>query len=97
MPPEHRSPKLDHPTPEYDDLPDGDERRAAPRYRPDPLVAVLFAHPDADTPTAGLIADVSNGGVRIVAPPTARPHLHWGDPLSSSPTATRPASRASRA
>lgn len=59
-----------------------DERRAAPRYSPDPLIPVLFAHPDASTPTAGLIADVSNGGVRIVAPPTARPHIHWGDPLT---------------
>jgi hypothetical protein len=57
-------------------------RRTAPRYSPDPLVPVLFAHPDAETPTAGLIADVSNGGVRIVAPPTARPHLHWADPLT---------------
>ncbi|MEQ1500818.1 MAG: PilZ domain-containing protein [Myxococcota bacterium] len=62
--------------------PDLSERRTAPRYSPDPLVPVLFAHPEAETPTAGLIADVSNGGARIVAPPTARPHLHWGDPLT---------------
>lgn len=58
------------------------ERRTAPRYCPDPLVAVLFAHPQAETPTAGLVADISNGGARIVAPPTARPHLHWSDPLT---------------
>ena len=58
-----------------------DERRAAPRYSPDPLVPVLFAHPLAETPTAGLLADVSKGGVRVVAPPTAQPFLHWGDPL----------------
>jgi hypothetical protein len=43
---------------------------------------VLFAHPTAETPTAGLIVDVSNGGARIVAPPTARPMLHWADPLT---------------
>src|SRR4249920_3762463 len=66
-----------------DDNPAGgpDERRAAPRYSPDPLVPVLFAHPLAETPTAGLLADVSQGGVRVVAPPTAQPFLHWGDPL----------------
>jgi hypothetical protein len=57
------------------------ERRAAVRYSPDPLVPVLFAHRDAETPTAGLIADVSVGGCRIIAPPTARPMLHWGDPF----------------
>ncbi len=57
------------------------ERRGAVRYSPDPLVPVFFAHPLATTPTAGLIADVSDTGVRIVAPPTARPMLHWGDPL----------------
>ena len=58
-----------------------EERREFPRYSPDPLVPVLFAHPTAETPTAGLIADVSAGGVRIVAPPTARPFLHWADTL----------------
>lgn len=61
---------------------DASERRAAPRYHPDPLVPVFFAHPDAETPTAGLIVDVSNGGARIVAAPTARPMLHWSDPLA---------------
>jgi len=61
--------------------PDTDERRGAVRYSPDPLVPVFFAHPLATTPTAGLIADVSDSGVRIIAPPTARPMLHWGDPL----------------
>jgi len=60
---------------------EADDRRAAPRYSPDPLVPVLFAHPLAETPTAGLLADVSEGGMRIVAPPTAQPFLHWGDPL----------------
>lgn len=59
-----------------------DDRRDFPRYSPDPLVPVLFAHPDAETPTAGHIADVSRGGVRIVAPPMARPFLHWPDPLT---------------
>ncbi|MCA9489788.1 MAG: PilZ domain-containing protein [Myxococcales bacterium] len=58
-----------------------DERRAYPRFIPDPAVPVLFAHPHVETPTAGLIQDVSEGGVRIVAPPTARPGLHWADPL----------------
>ena len=57
------------------------ERRTNVRYNPDPLVPVLFAHPTAANPTAGLIADISEGGVRIIAPPTARPMLHWGDPL----------------
>lgn len=60
----------------------GPDRRGAPRYNPDPYVPVLFAHPTAETPTAGLIVDVSNGGARIVAPPTARPMLHWADPLT---------------
>ena len=55
------------------------ERRADVRYSPDPLVPVFFAHPTASVPTAGLIADISGSGVRIVAPPTARPALHWGD------------------
>jgi hypothetical protein len=58
-----------------------DERRAFPRYSPDPLVPVLFGHPATETPTAGLIQDVSLSGVRLVAPPTARPHLHWADPI----------------
>jgi hypothetical protein len=58
-----------------------DERRAAPRYEPEPLVPVLFGHRDADTPAAGLIADVSLGGCRLIAAPNARPMLHWGDPF----------------
>ncbi|MBX2799367.1 MAG: PilZ domain-containing protein [Myxococcales bacterium] len=57
------------------------ERRSAVRYSPDPLVPVFFAHPSAGVPTAGHIADISDSGVRIVAPPTARPMLHWGDAL----------------
>lgn len=64
------------------DDPSGPDRRGAVRYNPDPYVPVLFAHPTAETPTAGLIVDVSNGGARIVAPPTARPMLHWADPLT---------------
>ena len=60
---------------------DLEERRATVRYSPDPLVPVFFAHPLANVPTAGLIVDVSEGGCRIMAPPTARPLLHWGDPL----------------
>lgn len=58
-----------------------DERRGYPRYSPDPMVPVLFGHPSSEMPTAGLIQDVSLSGVRIVAPPTARPYLHWADPL----------------
>lgn len=58
-----------------------EERRTTVRYSPDPLVPVFFAHPQANVPTAGLLVDVSEGGCRIVAPPTARPKLHWGDPL----------------
>jgi hypothetical protein len=57
------------------------ERRASVRYSPDPLVPVFFGHRDAPNPTAGLIADVSLGGCRIIAPPNARPMLHWGDPF----------------
>jgi hypothetical protein len=63
-------------------LASGPDRRSATRYNPDPYVPVLFAHPSAETPTAGLVVDVSNGGARIVAPPTARPMLHWADPLT---------------
>lgn len=55
------------------------ERRAEVRYSPDPLVPVFFAHPSANVPTAGLISDISGSGLRIIAPPTARPALHWGD------------------
>ncbi len=55
------------------------DRRAAERYSPDPLVPVFFAHPTAAVPTAGLVCDISDTGARIVAPPTARPSLHWGD------------------
>ncbi len=58
-----------------------DERRAAPRYEPEPLVPVLFGHRDAETPAAGLIADVSLGGCRLIAAPNSRPMLHWGDPF----------------
>ncbi|MEN0064153.1 MAG: PilZ domain-containing protein [Myxococcota bacterium] len=60
---------------------EADERRTAVRFSPDPLVPVLFAHPLANVPTAGLLVNVSEGGCRIMAPPTARPKLHWGDPL----------------
>lgn len=55
------------------------ERRAEVRYEPDPLVPIFFAHPSANVPTAGLIADISGSGLRLIAPPTARPALHWGD------------------
>ncbi len=58
-----------------------DERRAQVRYVPDPWVPVLFAHPSVQTPSAGHIVDVSAGGARIVAPPMARPGLHWSDSL----------------
>jgi len=58
-----------------------DDRRAAPRYEPDPLVPILFGHRGIDTPAAGLIVDVSLGGCRIIAAPNSRPHLHWGDPF----------------
>ena len=58
-----------------------EERRAAPRYAPAPQVPILFAHRDAEVPSAGLIADISLGGCKIVAPPNARPQLHWGDPF----------------
>lgn len=57
------------------------ERRADVRFTPRPPVAVLFGHAAIEVPTAGLITDVSLGGCRIMAPPTARPHLHWGDPF----------------
>ncbi len=70
---------LELPEPTLD--PEQPERRQAVRYSPDPLVPVLFAHPLANVPTAGLIVDVSHGGCRIMAPPTARPMLHWGDPM----------------
>lgn len=59
--------------------PELQERRQSVRYSPDPLVPVFFAHPLANVPTAGLIVDISRGGCRIMAPPTARPMLHWGD------------------
>lgn len=58
------------------------ERRASQRFVMQPLIPVFFAHTDADTPTAGLVADVSDGGLRIVAPPTAKPSLHWSDPFT---------------
>jgi hypothetical protein len=58
-----------------------DERREFPRFTHDPLVPVLFGNPSMEIPTAGLVHDVSVGGVRIVAPPTARPYLHWADPI----------------
>ncbi len=55
------------------------DRRGYPRYFPAEMVQVLFAHRDAEVPTAGHIGDVSRSGVRIVAPPMARPFLHWPD------------------
>jgi len=55
------------------------DRRGFPRYYPREHVPVLFAHRDAEVPTAGHIGDVSRSGVRIVAPPMARPFLHWPD------------------
>ena len=69
------------PLPVEDDESALEERRSAVRYSPDPLVPVFFAHPFANVPTAGLIMDISHGGCRIMAPPTARPLLHWGDPM----------------
>lgn len=62
-------------------VPSPDERREFPRFAPDPLVPVLFADAHSEEMTAGLIHDVSLGGVRIVAPPTAKAHLHWAAPL----------------
>lgn len=58
-----------------------EERRSDIRYHPDPGVSILFAHRSAENPTAGMLTDVSLGGCRIMAPPMARPHLHWGDPF----------------
>jgi hypothetical protein len=58
------------------------DRRAHARYAPKEVVQVLFGHADAELPTYGHIADVSPGGVRIVAPPMARPFLHWPDVFS---------------
>lgn len=58
-----------------------DDRRVHPRFAPDELVPVFFAHSTAEQPTCGHIVDVSHSGVRIVAPPMARPFLHWGDPF----------------
>lgn len=55
------------------------ERRQATRRIPCARIPVLFAHASAKNPTAGLIEDISATGVRIVAAPTARPMLHWGD------------------
>lgn len=57
------------------------ERRSDIRFQPDEQVPILFAHRSAENPTAGLLTDVSLGGCRIMAPPMARPNLHWGDPF----------------
>jgi hypothetical protein len=53
------------------------ERRAHARYSPDPLIPVFFCHREAATPCCGHIMDLSMDGLRIVAPPTVRPLLHW--------------------
>lgn len=58
------------------------ERRTSKRFVMQQLIPIFFAHSDAETPTAGLVADVSDGGLRIVAPPTAKPSLHWSDPFT---------------
>ncbi len=55
------------------------ERRAAVRFEPEPWVPVFFHSPAATEPSVGYVADVSATGLRVVAPPTTRPNLWWGD------------------
>ena len=57
------------------------ERREHDRVIPETLIPILFSHASAKNPTAGFIQDIGEGGAKIVAPPTARPMLHWGDPF----------------
>lgn len=55
------------------------DRRVAPRFEPEPWVPVFFCDPAWPEPCAAYVADVSATGMRLVAPPTTRPNLWWGD------------------
>lgn len=58
------------------------ERRQHERFRPTNDIPCLFGAVSVKTPAAGFIVDLSEGGLKIVAPPTSRPHLYWGDTVS---------------
>ena len=58
-----------------------DERRAVPRYACEPWVPVLFTNDNRVDITAAHIIDVSAGGARVIAPPTALTRMRWGDRL----------------
>ncbi len=62
--------------------PPGIERRVAPRFEPDPWIPVFFRAPNDPTPWVGYVADVSASGLRLIAPPTTRAGLHWGDAVT---------------
>ena len=61
---------------------DGSERRQWPRYRPEHMIPVLFRHPRQNGLGAGHIVDISEGGLRIQAPPTVTTPLRWGEPVA---------------
>lgn len=55
------------------------ERRAHPRYSPDPWLPVVFASRRDELQCAGHIVDISEGGLRLVAPPSCSVPLVWGE------------------
>lgn len=61
---------------------DGDNRREWPRYKADRVIPVMFQNPRHPGIGAGLISDLSSGGLRIVAPPTVITQLRWGEVVS---------------
>jgi len=65
-----------------DDSQEPEERRTATRYRPTEDIPVLFSADNAEIPCAGRIVNLSEGGLRIIAPPTTRAHLYWSDPVA---------------
>jgi hypothetical protein len=68
------------------------DRRGATRYEPEAWVPVFFHDPAWTEPCSGYVADVSATGLRIVAPPTTRPHVWWGDRVRIE-VASSPATR----
>lgn len=55
-----------------------EERRAHPRYSPDPWLPVVLSAHGSELRAAGHIVDISEGGIRIVAPPSCPVPFAWG-------------------
>lgn len=58
-----------------------EDRREHTRFAPDPWLPIVFGSPRSELRCAGHVVDISEGGARIIAPPSCPVPLAWGDPF----------------